>query len=233
MQIKRFLNKYKTLSKPVKAAIWYTICNFFNKGIALISTPIFTRILTEEQYGTFSIFQSWFSILIIFTSLNIFMGGYTKGLLLYKNDKEKFTSSQLSLTTVITFVFLGVYVINIDFWTSIFDLSPILMIAMFIELLLMPALEFWMAKERFDYNYRKIIVVSVLLNVFSIGLSIVSILNTEYKAEARAISDVLAKAIFAGFFFLVKDPLASITVILCPSSLITKLHTSSFLDVTI
>ena len=70
--------KYKQMSIPVKASLWYTICNVINKSIALLSTPIFTRILTEEQYGTFTIFQSWFSILIIFTSLNVFLGGYQK-----------------------------------------------------------------------------------------------------------------------------------------------------------
>lgn len=76
------LSKRRVLSEPVKASVWYMICNVLNKGIALLSTPIFTRLLTEEQYGKFAIFQSWYSIILIFTSLNIFMGGYTKGLLL-------------------------------------------------------------------------------------------------------------------------------------------------------
>lgn len=203
MSIKKIMNKYNEMSKPVKAALWYTICNFINKGIALLSTPIFTRILTEEQYGTFSIFQSWLNILIIFTSLNIFMSGYTKGLLLYKEDKDGFTSSQLSLTTCITLIFGVVYVINIDFWTKIFELSPILMLAMFVELLVMPAFEFWTAKERFDYNYKKIIIISIVMNIFCLGLSVLSVLTTEYKIEARVFSDVFAKLLFAGTIFII------------------------------
>lgn len=201
MIISKAIKKYNKMSMPVKAALWYTICNFINKGIALISTPIFTRILTEEQYGTFSIFQSWLNILIIFTSLNIFMGGYTKGLLLYKNDKDGFTSSQLSLTTCITLVFCMVYVINIEFWTNVFELSPILIIAMFVELLVMPAFEFWTAKERFDYNYKKIIKISISMNVFCLGLSIIAVLNSNHKIEARVLSDVFVKLLFAGTLF--------------------------------
>lgn len=202
MNLASIKEKYKNISNPVKATIWYTICNFLNKGIALLSTPIFTRILTEEQYGTFAIFQSWYSILIIFTSLNMFMGGYTKGLLLYKDDRDKFTSSLLSLTTFITLIFFGIYLINIDFWTPIFELSPILMIAMFVELLVMPALEFWMARERFDYKYRKVVLVSIFLNIFCIGLSVITILNTDYKIEARVLSDVFIKLLFAGTLFI-------------------------------
>ena len=85
------VEKYKELSPPVKASLWYTICNVINKGIALLSTPIFTRVMSEEQYGQFSIFQSWVSILIIFTSLNVFLSGYQKGLILFADDVERFT----------------------------------------------------------------------------------------------------------------------------------------------
>ena len=155
MKVMQLQNKYNKMPLPVKASLWYTICNVLNKGIALISTPIFTRILTEEQYGTFAIFQSWFSILIIFTSLNVFLGGYQKGLLLYKDDVKKFTSSQLGLTTTITIIFFIVYILNINFWNKIFDLPANLMIAMFIELLLMPALELWSSQQVFNYKYKK------------------------------------------------------------------------------
>ena len=199
----KLINKYKEMSVPMKAAFWYTICNFINKGISLLSTPIFTRIMTEEQYGTFSIFQSWFNILIIFTSLNIYLSSYTKGLIVYEKEQKKFTSSMLSLTTLITLIFFVVYILNIDFWTKIFELSPNLMFAMFLELLFMPALEFWMGKERFDYNYRKVIAVSICMNIMCLGLSIVAVINTQNKIEARVFSDVFSKILFASVFFVI------------------------------
>ena len=76
MNITTIKEKYGALSLPVKASLWYTVCNVINKGLALLSTPIFTRIMTEEQYGTFSVFQSWYSILIIWKAEN----DYRKGL---------------------------------------------------------------------------------------------------------------------------------------------------------
>lgn len=81
MSISDIKNRYKALSLPVKATLWYTICNVINKGLALLSTPIFTRIMTEEQYGTFSVFQSWYGILLIFTSLNVSLEDIKKDLL--------------------------------------------------------------------------------------------------------------------------------------------------------
>ncbi len=201
MIFKKIVHKYKKMSMPVKAAFWYTVCNFLNKGFALLSTPIFTRIMTEEEYGTFSIFQSWFNILIIFTSLNIFMSSFTKGLLLYKDDQDAFTSSQLSLTTFITLIVLFVYVLQMDFWSSLMDLSPILVLAMFVELLIMPALEFWLSKERFFYRYRNVVFVSIFMNLFCLIVSALSVILLNHKIEARIFSDVFAKFLFAGTLF--------------------------------
>lgn len=195
------LKKYKELSEPVKASFWYTICNVINKGIALLSTPIFTRVMTESQYGTFAIFQSWYSIIIIFTSLNIFMNSYQKGLLLYKNDKASFTSTQLGLTTTITLFFILIYMFNPQLWSSIFELQPVLMFAMGLELLFMPALEFWSTKQRFDFKYMKYVAVSILMTIISLGGGVLAVLSTSYKVEARVYTDVLSKVLFSAFFF--------------------------------
>lgn len=191
----KILNKYKMLPAPVKASLWYTICNIINKGVALLTTPIFTRVMTEEQYGQFAIFQSWVSIFIIFTSLNIFLGGYQKGLLLFENDVARFTSSQLGLIITITSAFLAIYLCAPNYWSSLFELSPILMIAMFAELYLMPATELWSAKQRFDYQYKKYVLLTIFMSIFSVAVGVITVINTPYKTEARIYSDMLAKSI--------------------------------------
>lgn len=187
--------KYKEFSPPVRASLWYTICNVINKGIALLSTPIFTRVMSEEQYGQFSIFQSWVAILIIFTSLNIFLSGYQKGLILFADDVESFTSSQLGLIITITAAFLGIYIIAPSFWTEVFQLSPVLMIAMFAELFFMPAIELWSAKQRFDYKYKKYVVLTIFMTVFSLGIGVIAVGLTQHKTEARVYADMLAKSL--------------------------------------
>ena len=56
------------------------MCSILNKGIALISTPIFTRVMSEEDYGSFAIFQSWYGIILIFTSMNVFLEWISEGI---------------------------------------------------------------------------------------------------------------------------------------------------------
>ena len=189
----RLLDKYKGLSEPVKASIWYMFANILNKGLALLATPIFTRILTEEEYGTYAVYQSWSSILIIFTSLNIFLGGYQKGLILYKTDKERFTSSQLGLTSVITLIWFIIYLFNIEFWNTVFQLSPLLMLFMFIDLLILPGLDFWSARQRFEYKYKKYVCVSLLMSICSLAGGIIAVILIPQRVEGRIGADILVK----------------------------------------
>ena len=135
--------------------------------------------------------------------MNIFLSGYQKGLLLFGNDRKAFTSSQLGLTTTITLFFGIIYLIKPNLWTTLFELPPILMFAMFLELLCMPALEFWAAKERFDFKYKKYVVVSIAMTILSLGGGVIAVINTDYKVEARVYTDVISKVIFAGILFFI------------------------------
>lgn len=203
--MKKLVNKYKGLSIPAKASLWYTFANVLLKGIALLSTPIFTRVMSTNEYGTFSIFQSWYGIILIFTSLNIFLGGYNKGLLLYKDRVDEYTSSSLAQTSLITIVWWIIYKLNTKFWGNIFELSPLLMNVMFLELLIFPAYEFWASKSRFFYKYKTYVFTSILMSILSVGFGIIAVINSPFKVEARVFTDVFAKVsiAFALYIYLI------------------------------
>ena len=67
-------SKYRSLSVQAKAALWFTICSFLQKGISFITVPIFTRLMSTEEYGTYTVYLSWLQILTILTSLYLFNG---------------------------------------------------------------------------------------------------------------------------------------------------------------
>lgn len=200
-KLRIYIDKYKGMSKQVKATLWYTVCNVLIKGLALLSTPIFTRIMTEGEFGSYAIYQSWYSIIIIFTSINIFLGGYSKGLLIYDKDKDRFTSACLGLTSTITIIFGIIYLFNQQLIGSWLEISPILMMAMFAELLFMPAFEFWSSRARFEYKYKNFVIVSILMSVMSLGLGIIAVLSNSHHVEARVFADVFAKVLFASAIF--------------------------------
>ena len=49
--IMKIITKYRKCSVQVKASFWFLICAFFQRGISVITTPIFTRLLSTAEYG--------------------------------------------------------------------------------------------------------------------------------------------------------------------------------------
>lgn len=64
-------------NKVVKSTIWYMLCNFIVAGINFIVTPIFTRLMSQEDYGLYSNFTSWITIFQIISSLMLLSSFYS------------------------------------------------------------------------------------------------------------------------------------------------------------
>ena len=191
--LKKCLGIYENMSAPVKSSIWFTICSVVQKAITLLSTPIFTRLLTTEQYGEYTVYQSWYQILTVFATLNLAAGVFNNGLLKYEKSRNEFTSSMQGLSTTVTGGLFLLYLCAMDFWNELMGLSTLYVVAMFVELLFVPAYHFWSKRERFSYRYKKLIVTTIIIAFGSPMLALIAVLNTTYKAEARVLSYVLVQ----------------------------------------
>ena len=110
------IHRYKQLERPVKAALWYTVSNIIQKGISFLTIPIYIRLLTTVEYGRYSVFMSWKEILLIFVTLNLYCGIFTKAMVQYDNERDSFTSSMLGLSTTTTILFFCLFLISPNFW---------------------------------------------------------------------------------------------------------------------
>lgn len=185
--------KYQQISPPVKASVWFTLCSVFQKGISFITTPIFTRILTTEQYGTFSVYNSWYSIISVFATLNLSAGVYNNCMTKYPNQKKEITSTFQGLSTTVTCLLFVVYLSSMDFWNNIFQLSSIFVVTMFLELLFVPAYSFWTVGKRYEFKYVGIVIVTAIIALGSPAVGLLAVLSTDYKAEARVVADALVQ----------------------------------------
>ena len=91
-------------SNYLKAGIWYVIGNILIKGVSFIALPIFTKLLSPDDFGKYNIFMSYESILSIVLGLGF--AGTIK--IAFFDFKEKFLdyfSSIISLTFIFTVLF--------------------------------------------------------------------------------------------------------------------------------
>lgn len=193
LKIRKVWERYLSLPSPVKASLWFIFASIIQKGISFITTPIFTRIMTTSEYGTFSVYQSWYALILIFTSLNFSGGVLNNGLTKYPEDRDSFVSSLLGLTTLITSVFFVIYIVFRNQLNNILGLTTIYVLFMFMQLLFEPAYLLWSAKLRFEYEYKPLIVITVLIAFFTPFTGVICVLSSRDKALARVVSFVLVQ----------------------------------------
>ena len=92
------LSKIKNAPDSVKSAVAFTISSLFIRGVAFVTTPVFTRIMTTDQYGVVSTYNSWQTILEVFALLGLTSAGvFNVGLNDYRNNRDKYIFANVVL----------------------------------------------------------------------------------------------------------------------------------------
>ena len=87
-------DKWKAMPEPAKAAVAFTFSSLTLKGIAFLTTPIFTRMMSSAQYGIISKYNSWNLILEVFALLGLTSAGvFNSGLNDYRDSRDQYISS--------------------------------------------------------------------------------------------------------------------------------------------
>ncbi len=193
--MKQFIKKYNNLPVQAKASVWFLICMFFQKGISMLSTPVFTRLLSTTEYGKYSVFNSWLSIITIIVSLQLSYGVYTQGLIKFEEDEAIFSSSLQGLTTSLVFVWIIIYSIFHRFWNNLFSLTTIQSMSMLIMIWTTAAFNFWAAEQRVHYRYQSLVILTILVSLAKPLLGIFFVLTANDKVTARILGLLLVEVI--------------------------------------
>lgn len=197
----KFIEKYKTLNTQVKASIWFLICGFLNQGVSIITTPIFTRLLSTAEYGKYSVFNSWYGILSVIVSLNLFSGVFMQGMVKFENRSKQFASSIQGLCFCLSLLWTIIYSISNQFWNNLMGLTTVQMYAMFIIIWTNAVFQFWSVEQRIRLKYRTLVLVTIFVTVCKPCIGILFVLFSEKKVTARILGLALVNVIFYTPFF--------------------------------
>ena len=172
------------LNKVLKASIWYTFSNFLLKGMGFLTTPIFARILTQDEYGIVNNFNAWLAIIAILGSFSL-SASLVRARFDYKEELNSFIKTNLLFGSFITFMFVGVFFFFEEFWTSLFVLDRKYILLMFAVVFVNPAYDMFLQKEQFQYKYKTVTVLSSLLAISNIVVSLILIGIMDDNLQAR------------------------------------------------
>lgn len=95
-KIQKFL-KAILKQEYAKAGIYYVAANIIGQGIVLISSAVFTRMMSKADYGFVSTYSTWVLVLNTFICLNLFISVRT-AYIDFKEDYDRYNSSVLLLS---------------------------------------------------------------------------------------------------------------------------------------
>ena len=190
MQKMNLKEKWNSLSPAKKASFALIFAQFCQKGLSMISTPIFTRIMATEQYGEITNFTSWQSIIMIIATLNLSQGVFNNGMLEFREDRERFTASTLLLANICTFVVFGLYLLFYGVLSPIVGLSKELMFLMFLYMIFYPAYSYWSCRQRYEFKYKSLTIITICASAVQIiaGIAAVLLSNEHQQALAKLIA---------------------------------------------
>lgn len=200
--IERIKHRLFNTSPVAKATLAFVICNILQKGVTFLTTPFFTRLMSTEQYGQFTLYQSWLNIILVFATLKISSGVYHKGLIEYSDDKNRFISSMEGLSTATTITVAVLYIILKPFLDQIVKLPDVVVLFIFVELLTEPAYTFWAANQRHQYKYKALLAVTLVMTILQPAISLFAVYSTEEKGLARIISVSLFNTVVGLIFYI-------------------------------
>lgn len=186
--------------KILKATAWYTISSFLMKGIGLITIPIFTRLLTKSEYGSYSNFQAWLSIISIIATLSL-IASLNRARFDFSENLESYILSNLILGSLSTIVVFSTILLNRRFFCNIFQMDTKYLLIMSGYLLVSPAYDMFLALQRYQYKYVITAILTVAIAVSSIGLSLLFIQVLEDHLWARVLGSTLPTILASIFIY--------------------------------
>lgn len=179
-------------NKVVKAGSWYTVTNFFTKGIVFLTLPIFTRLLSTSDYGIANLYATYVSIFAIVLPLDLY-ASVTRAKFDFNEDYNNYLSSVLFLSIISFAAFSSVILIFRNFFSNILGLESILLSFLLIHSFASYVHNFVFAKFRVEYNYKKISILQIITSIGGVILAI--ILITQIFTNKRYYGQIIGKAL--------------------------------------
>lgn len=132
------------------------------RGVTIITTPIFTRLLTVQEYGTYSIFNTWMGIFNCFLTLNLFSGVYPQLVIKNEDNKEDVTIQLIGVTTILLVLGSLAYAFIERTCNIEIGLEPLYLLCMFVTIWADAVFGFWSYSQRMEYRYRALTIVTII-----------------------------------------------------------------------
>ncbi len=180
-----------------KSVVWQLVGKFALQGVAFFTTPIFTRILTPENYGVIALYTSWSSILMVVLSLQTYGAIATARIRFSKEEMPSYLSSTLTISVLAYLIFFVIFISFRSFFSKILKLDEVLISILLIHSFANYVIAFFVAYLDQHKKVVKSSLVSVISTVCSVILSLIFVLTFSNKVYGKIFGQAIPIIIVA------------------------------------
>ncbi|SHF22637.1 Membrane protein involved in the export of O-antigen and teichoic acid [Marinitoga hydrogenitolerans DSM 16785] len=177
--------------------------DFILKGMTFITIPIFTRLLTVEEYGIVSLYNTFVSVFAIITGLDL-NASIGTGVKDFREKKKEFLSSTLFLSLISFLIQFLIIILFKNQISSLFNIRKNILILAVISGYLSVIFQFYFYIKIFEKDYKKRSLVGLIYALLKVGLSIWLLLKIENnKYMGRIYGDLISNLLLSSILFLI------------------------------
>ena len=162
----------KGKSKAFSAGIGYTIGNILIKGINFIALPIFSRLMTTEEFGVYNVFLSYDAILFVIIGMALH-SSLRSASYRYNGKIDEYTSSVSIIYIINAVLLLIIATVFGSLLSSLLGFDKAIIYLLVLYSFGSSILTLYNDRISLDYAYKKYIIVAFLNSLGNISISLI------------------------------------------------------------
>mgnify|MGYP003294861761 CR=1 FL=1 len=198
------MKKLGAIPVQLKASIAFICASVITQGLSLLVTPIFVRIMDTAEIGVITNFNSWVTLIGIVVNMALHSSSYSIAMNEYSDERDQYTSFVLCVSMASTMIFSLIYLLFQDKIEVFLGIEKPLIWLMLLGFMFHPATYLWLARQRYEYKYISVLVVSVLSAVLSTVLAVAAVLYASKTGSNTVYARIFATyliTVSVGVFF--------------------------------
>ena len=190
-------------SKVLKSGLWYTVASISIRAVAIITTPIYTSMLSTADYGTANTFNSWIDLINIVTCLCV-VYSIGRAKLDFPERFDEYMSALQGLSSSFAFIVLIFATLFREQLSRAMGYEVPLIIVLFVYLCISPSVEYMLQTCRYEYKYKENILISILTCVGTVFFSITLMLLFQDRRYIGKILGTILPTFLMGIVFYIR-----------------------------
>ena len=192
----------KESNKVIEAGIGYTIGNYLLKGINFLTVPLFTRLMSTDDYGIYGIYLTYDGIISVFIALALH-SSLKNAKYEFKEGFEDYLSSILIIPLFVLLMLLIIVNVFYGAFHNLLDLNRFILNILLFHSFANSIIMIYNNRLGLDYRYQDFLKISFVNTIVNLALSI-TLMYTLYVNErymGRIIGSALPMVIIAIYIY--------------------------------